>query len=184
MDRAARIPVESREEFDRWFRDDRSMERPGDGQSQRPTALQAVAPADLSPGHSIDSDDGVDGHAPIKAAGRSAELAKSALWASPRGVEPVSGVEAPRAGIKPGSSGSIDFDWVTPPPPTIANVAWYRHRAEDCGDLAAEMVTEGLDGPAYGAAIRAANYGRIALDLYEQRRRGDWAVPGHAGNFL
>ena len=130
MDRAARIPVQSREEFDRWFWDHGSMERPGDGQSQRPTALQAVAPADLSPGH------------------------------------------------------SIDFDWVTPPPPTIANVAWYRHRAEECGDLAAELLYEGLDGTAYGQAMRAAHYGRIALDLYEQRRRGNWAVPGHAGNFL
>lgn len=128
MDRAARIPIESREEFDRWFWDHGSMERPGDGQSQRPTALQAVAPADSSPGHSIDFD-------------------------RPPAIKPI-------------------------------NAGWYRRRAEDLGDLAAELLYEGLDGTAYGQAKRAAHYGRIALDLYEKRRRGEWMVPGHAGNFL
>lgn len=70
------------------------------------------------------------------------------------------------------------------PPIKPINAGWYRRRAEDLGDLAAELLYEGLDGTAYGQAKRAAHYGRIALDLYEQRRRGDWAVPGHAGNFL
>ena len=128
MDKAARIPIESREEFDRWFWDQRPMERPGDTRSQRPSALQAEAPAELSPGHSIDFD-------------------------RPPAIKPI-------------------------------NAGWYRRRAEDLGDLAAEFLYEGLDGVAYGQARRAAHYGRIALHLYEQRRRGDWMVPGHPGNFI
>lgn len=47
---------------------------------------------------------GVDGHAPIKAAVRNAELAQSALRASTRVLEPLCGAEGARAGIKPGPS--------------------------------------------------------------------------------
>lgn len=180
MDRhGARIPIHSDEDFDRWFWDHGSMERPGDTRSQRPSALQAEAPAELSPGHSIDSAGGVEG-----TRGNTPSVGERPAARAER-VRPDLSAGRLQAGINPGASGSIDFDWLAPPPPTIVNVAWYRHRAEECGDLAAEMMAEGLDGPAYGAAIRAANYGRIALDLYEQRRQGiDWQVPGHAGNFL
>lgn len=75
----------------------------------------------------------------------------------------------------------IDFDH----PPSLAgeNAGWYRRRAEDMGDLAAELIAEGLDGTAYGQAVRAAHYGRIALELYEQRRR-EWIVTRHPSNFL
>lgn len=128
MDRqAARIPIESREEFDRWFWDHRSMERPGDSRSQRPSALQAEAPADLSPGHSI--------------------------------------------------------DWEAPPIPIPANITWYRRRAAECGDLAADMMEEGIEGTAYGAAYRAGHFGRIVQAL-DAERRADWRLPHHTGNFL
>lgn len=162
MDKAARIPIESREEFDRWFWDHGSMERPGDTRSQRPSALQAEAPAELSPGHSIDHGESV-GYAHglcvvgehFSAGDKTPDHVRQGPW-------------------------SID----NAPPIKPINAGWYRRRAEDLGDLAAELIYEGLDGTAYGQAKRAAHYGRIALDLYEQRRRGDWIVPGHAGNFL
>lgn len=125
MDSRARIPVETVEEFDEWFWNARPMERPGDTEDQRPSALQADAPPQSSSGHSID-------HAP---------------------------------------------------PPIVTYTLWYRHRAEELGDLAGEMIAEGLDGTAYGATRRAAHYGRIALELYEQRRR-EWLVTNHPSNFL
>ena len=103
------------------------MERPGDTRSQRPSALQAEAPAELSPGHSI--------------------------------------------------------DWGRAPIPVPANIWWYRHRAEECGDLAAEMMDEGIEGTAYGAAYRAGHFGRIVQAL-DAERRADWRILGHAGNFL
>lgn len=117
MDKKARIPLEPKEEFDRWFWDHRPIERPGDSRSQlRSSALQAKAPpAELSPGHSIDS------------------------------------------------------YWLRPPPPLITYVAWYRQRAEECGDLAADMVYEGLEEMAGAQAARAAHFGRIANELYAQR---------------
>lgn len=88
-----------------------------------------------------------------------------------------------QASLLPDSSPGHSIDSDHPPALTPANAGWYRHRAEDLGDLAAELIHEGLDGTAYGQAMRAAHYGRVALSLYEQRAR-EWRVPGHPGNFL
>ena len=69
-----------------------------------------------------------------------------------------------QANVGPPSSGhSID------PPRLVTYVGYFRHRAEELGDLAAEMIAEGLDGTAYGAAKRAAHFGAIANDLYCER---------------
>lgn len=76
------------------------------------------------------------------------------------------------------------------PPPVVANVAHYRHRAEELGDLAADLAAEGLPDIAAMTARSAAHYGALALRLYAQRARElqdgnpDWMVPGHASNFL
>lgn len=160
MDRhGARIPIESDQEFDRWFWDHRSMERPGDTRSQRPSALQAEAPAESSPGHSID---------------RASELTESGSLAEV-------GVlfdSAPRPYQEARS-----IDWEAPPPPIPLNIAWYRRRAGECGDLAAEMMEEGVEGTAYGAAYRAGHFGRIVQAL-DAERRADWRLPNHPGNFL
>ena len=90
-----------------------------------------------------------------------------------------------QANVGPPSSGhSID------PPRLVTYVGYFRHRAEEYGDLAAEMMAEGLDGTAYGAAKTAAHFGRIANDLYDQRAKEliaahpEWVIPGHASNFL
>ena len=68
-------------------------------------------------------------------------------------------------GSPPPSGHSID------PPRLVTYVGYFRHRAEEYGDLAAEMMAEGLDGTAYGAAKTAAHFGRIANDLYDQRAK-------------
>ena len=69
-----------------------------------------------------------------------------------------------QANVGPPSSGhSIG------PPILVTYVGYYRHRAEVYGDLAAEMMAEGLDGTAYGAAKTAAHFGRIANTLYCER---------------
>ena len=71
-----------------------------------------------------------------------------------------------QANVGPPSSGhSIS------PPILVTYVGYFRHRAEEYGDLAAEMMAEGLDGTAYGAAKTAAHFGRIANGLYEQRAK-------------
>ena len=112
----------------------------------------------------------------------------SALQAeAPADLSPGHSIDsAPARGVQcsdgnfPGA-GSIDFD--RPPALTPWNAGWYRRRAEDLGDLAAELIYEGLDGTAYGQAMRAAHYGRIALDLYSQRK-DEWLVTHHPSNFL
>jgi len=90
-----------------------------------------------------------------------------------------------QANVGPPSSGhSIS------PPILVTYVGYFRHRAEEYGDLAAEMMAEGLDGTAYGAAKTAAHFGRIANDLYAQRAKEliaahpEWMIPKHASNFL
>jgi len=65
--------------------------------------------------------------------------------------------------------GSIGSPPDEEPPRQIRNACFFRHKAEEYGDLAAEMAAEGLDGTAYGAARKAAHYGHIANDLYGQR---------------
>ncbi len=55
------------------------------------------------------------------------------------------------------------------PPAVPHNVAFFRIKAEENGDLAAEMIQEGIEGTAYGAARKAAHYGIIANELYRQR---------------
>ena len=76
-----------------------------------------------------------------------------------------------QANVGPPPSGhSIGpIDGLREPPHLITYVGYFRHRAEEYGDLAAEMIAEGLDGTAYGAARKAAHYGHIANDLYAQR---------------
>ena len=97
-----------------------------------------------------------------------------------------------QANVGPPSSGhSISsLDGLREPPHLITYVGYFRHRAEELGDLCAEMIAEGLDGTAYGAAKRAAHFGAIANDLYAQRAKEliaahpEWVIPGHASNFL
>lgn len=57
------------------------------------------------------------------------------------------------------------------PNPVWENVVYFRHRAEEIGDLALDMIAEGLDGMSYGTARQAAHYGRIANELYAKRAK-------------
>lgn len=76
------------------------------------------------------------------------------------------------------------------PPPLITYLSYFREKAESYGDLAAEMIAEKLDGIAYGASRKAAHYGIIANELYAARAKElldqhpEWALKGHASNFL
>jgi hypothetical protein len=55
------------------------------------------------------------------------------------------------------------------PPRLITYVTHFRLRCEAFADLALDMIAEGDDDIAYGAARKAAHYGNITHGLYEQR---------------
>jgi hypothetical protein len=102
-------------------------------------------------------------------------------------------VDPPAPDSPPGHSIASDPpDWMhsTPPPPVWYNVTWYRLRAEELGDLALDMIEEGLEGMAYGASRKAAHYGRLACELYRMRaaemiaQNSEWEMARETPDFL